>query len=873
MNPLIELLQGEVRQLNGELLDCVRLAADPGTAPAALARWARRVHALTGAFTVVEQTAWLQMAQALQQLGSGEDAAPLRSAAVGRALALLRGFADTPKAEAAEWLTTHAAEATAAGSELGQAAGDSAPAIASDNPLLGLFRQEVEEQSARISQLLLRLEQEPERLDLIAPVMRAAHSIKGAARAVRLEPVVSLAHALEDRLSAAQRQTQSVDEALIEYCLATVDLLRDFARAGSNDALEARLRGLLAQASAIDPGAPSPPPSAATHTSTTMPPEPVAARTLTPAPTYIAAEDGDPVLRIKASLVGRLIALAGTGVVGAHRLRPFADRQQRLRQTVAQLGRLVDDLHHRLGAPTPSSAVGADLGELRRQIASARQHTQSWIDDFTDYARESFDLNERIFQAASLTRLRPFRDLVLGYPRMVRDLARQLGKRARLTIVGEGLEVDRDVLEKLDAPLTHLLRNALDHGLEPIAARVAAGKSEEGQLRIWATHRAGMLAIDISDDGAGIDLARVRARLIDSGRVSADAAAALSEQALREHLFAPGFTTRSEVTEVSGRGVGLDVVRESIERLDGSVRLTTRAGHGTTFHLLVPISRAVTRALAVRSAGEVYAFPSLRIDRVVRGERTDVVSEEGLQYLPLAGRNIGLVPLAELLDLGITRSHGERLDVVVVEHQGRLVGFVVDEFLGEYDLATRPLDARLGRVADVGAIALLTDGTPVVLLDVDDLMRSALGRERASLSATSDAGPGDSGRRKRVLVVDDSISVRELERQLLAGRGFEVEVAVDGVDAWTRLRDESFDLLITDVDMPRMNGIELTRSIKQDPRLRALPVVIVSYRDRPEDRRRGLEARADSYLTKSDFQDESFLKLVHQLIGPAQAAS
>lgn len=868
MSALIELLQGEVRQLTGELVDCVRLAAEPTTAPGALARWARRVHALAGAFTVVQQSEWLQLAQALHQLGSSNDAATLLSAKAGRALTLLRAFADAPKGEAAQWLVAHAAEAAACALDLGQGVQESAPVIASDNPILGLFRQEVEEQSTRISQLLLRLEQEPERLDLIAPVMRAAHSIKGAARAVRLEPVVTLAHALEDRLSAAQRQAHGVDEALIEYCLAATDLLRDFGRQGSNEVLDARLQRLLSRAAAPIEAAPPPiAPQIPPETVSSMPPAPIAA----PAPTYIAAEDGDPVLRIKASLVGRLIALAGSGVVGAHRLRPFADRQQRLRQTVAQLGRLVDDLHHRLGAPTPASAVGADLGELRRHIASARQHTQSWIDDFTDYARESFDLNERIFQAASLTRLRPFRDLVLGYPRMVRDLARQLGKRARLTIVGENLEVDRDVLEKLDAPLTHLLRNALDHGIEPVAARLAAGKPEEGQLRIWATHRAGMLAIDISEDGAGIDLTRVRARLVESGRLTADAAAALSEQALREHLFAPGFTTRSEVTEVSGRGVGLDVVRESVERLEGSVRLTTRIGHGTTFHLLVPISRAVTRALAVRTANEVYAFPSLRIDRVVRGERGDIVSEEGLQYLPLGGRNVGLVPLAELLDLGVTRSQGERLDVVVVEHQGRLVGFVVDEFLGEYDLATRPLDPRLGRVADVGAIALLTDGTPVVLLDVDDLMRSALGRERASLAASAQSVDGSAARRKRVLVVDDSISVRELERQLLASRGFEVEVAVDGVDAWTRLRDESFDLLITDVDMPRMNGIELTRSIKQDPRLRSLPVVIVSYRDRPEDRRRGLEARADSYLTKSDFQDEGFLKLVHQLIGSAQA--
>jgi two-component system sensor histidine kinase and response regulator WspE len=195
---------------------------------------------------------------------------------------------------------------------------------------------------------------------------------------------------------------------------------------------------------------------------------------------------------------------------------------------------------------------------------------------------------------------------------------------------------------------------------------------------------------------------------------------------------------------------------------------------------------------------------------------------------------------------------------------------VVDDFLGEFDLATRPLDVRLGRVSDLAAMALLPDGMPVVLLDVDDLMRSALHRERAHLQHTS--GPA-ARRRKRVLVADDSISVRELERQLLVARGFEVEVAVDGMDAWTRLRDEAFDLLVTDVDMPRMDGIELTRSIKQDARLRSLPVIIVSYRDRPEDRRRGMDARADSYLTKSDFQDESFVRLVHQLVGDAEESA
>ncbi len=852
MSALIELLQSEIRAVLGQLHDCVRQAQSADQADEAAARWVKRSQALTGAMSVLARPAFSSLGAAMQQIVRDGGAAALGKSSVDSALELIGEFVEVPVGEAEGWLDRNSGRAGTLSVQLSEAGQQRAPAPEVDsNPLMGLFRQEVENQCAQLGQRLLRLEQEPERLELIAPIMRSAHSIKGAARAVRLEPAVALAHALEDRLLAAQRSGQPVSEALIEFCLGVVDLLRELARAGATPELVARHTALI---SFDERNAPAP--SAAT---------PAPAQ-----PAYIAAEDSDPVLRIKASLVGRLIALAGSGVVGAHRLRPFAERQQRLRRSVSQLGRLLDDLHHRLGAPPSTLPVGAALADLRRHLADTRHQTLSWIDEFAEYSREAFDLNERIYQAASMTRLRPFRDLVLGYPRMVRDLARQLGKRARLTIVGEGLEVDRDVLDRLDATLTHLLRNALDHGIENVADRRAAGKPEDGQLRIWATHRAGMLAIDISDDGMGIDLESVRRRLVEAGRVTPQAAAVLSEQALKEHLFAPGFSTRTEVTEVSGRGVGLDVVRESIERLDGSVRLTTRSGQGTTFHLLVPISRAVTRALAVRIADEVYAFPSLRIHRVLRVAHAQIESRDGLQYLPQQGRNIGLVPLAELLDLGHTRTAADRVDVVVIEHQGRLAGFVVEELLGEFDLATRALDTRLGRVSDVAAVAMLPDGTAVVLLDVDDLMRSTLSRERAGMRKLEEKTE-QTVRAKRVLVADDSISVRELERQLLASQGFDVEVAVDGMDAWTRLRDEDFDLLVTDVDMPRMDGIELTRSIKQDPRLRALPVVIVSYRDRAEDRRRGLEARADSYLTKADFQDDSFIKLIHQLLGPAGA--
>lgn len=864
MSAILGLLQSEVRTLVAALREARSMAQEEARVEEAVARWGKRVRSLDSALKVLRRASWAKLASAL--IEAPDLPGGLAGSAVAAALQCLSDLAETPTDRLARWLDEIEPELARCAAELLEGS------RASDTPvpqpaLLALFRQEVEDQCVRVAQWLVRLESERERIDLIAPIMRAAHSIKGAARAVRLDAAVAVAHALEDRLAGAQRQGGPVDEALVEFALACVDLLRALGRHGANAENLARLDALLSPP-ATPPAATEPVVAETPETAVASPGMPAPERA-SGMPSYIEASDSDPVLRVKASVVGRLIALAGSGVVSARRLRPFGERQQRVRQSLALLSRSLDELHHRLGAPAQATPVGAQLAAMRRQIADTRAQTQSWIDEFGDYAREAFDLNERVYQAAAMTRLRPFRELVLGYPRMARDLARQLGKRVRLTLVGEALEVDRDVLEQLDAPLTHLLRNAIDHGLETPSARRAAGKPEEGQIRIWAAHRAGMLAVDLSDDGAGIDLEAVRRRAIESGQMSAEAAASFSEQSLRELLFTPGFTTRAAVSEISGRGVGLDAVRVAIERLGGTVRVSSRQGLGTTFQLLVPISRAVTRSLAVRIAGEIYAFPSLRIERVVRVERAAIEHHEGLQYLPAGKRNVGLVPLAELLDLGTTDVRNGSLDIVIVEQQGRAIGFVVDGLIGEFDLATRPLDPRLGRVADLAAMSLLPDGSPVLLFDVDDLYRSALSRERAQLSAPDRDQGASSAKRRRVLVADDSISVRELERQLLSSQGYEVEVAVDGMDAWTRLREQPFDLLVSDVDMPRMDGIELTRSIKQDPRLRALPVIIVSYRDRPEDRRRGLEARADAYLTKSDFQDEGFLRLVRQMIGEA----
>jgi two-component system sensor histidine kinase and response regulator WspE len=456
---------------------------------------------------------------------------------------------------------------------------------------------------------------------------------------------------------------------------------------------------------------------------------------------------------------------------------------------------------------------------------------------------------------------------------MVRDVARRLGKDVRFELSGEATDVDRDVLEGLEAPLTHLLRNAVDHGLESPTDRSSAGKAAQGAVRLEARHHAGMLAITVSDDGRGIDPGALRSKIVERGLLDGSVAQDLSAAELLEFIFLPGFSTASSITEISGRGVGLDAVRSAVEAASGIVRVSSEVGRGTSFHLQLPVTRSVMRAVVAEVGGEAYAFPLLRIDRILRVPASDVQTLGAVQYFVLEGANVSLVSTQQVLGLGSEESKGSEVCVVVIGEGNRRYGLAVDKFLGEHDLVVRPLDPRLGKVQDVAAAAILVDGAPALILDVEDLARSIEKLAHAGriekLTARSD---GQGGRqRKRVLVVDDSITVREVERQLLVNRGYEVDVAVDGMDGLNSIRSAHYDLVVSDIDMPRLNGIDLVRAIKQDPRLSATPIIIVSYKDREEDRMRGLDAGANYYLTKSSFHDETLLKAVEDLIGSADA--
>ncbi|MBC7815482.1 MAG: hybrid sensor histidine kinase/response regulator, partial [Planctomycetaceae bacterium] len=572
------------------------------------------------------------------------------------------------------------------------------------------------------------------------------------------------------------------------------------------------------------------------------------------------------VVRVTAQNLSRLMSLAGESLVEARWLQPFAKSLQLLKQNQDRLAAVVAEMH--LSAEAKHVRTERLLYEARQRIGECRDLLSDRIGVFEQHARQSDDLSSRLYYEVIASRLRPFADGIQGFPRMVRDLARKLGKKIKFEIHGHNTDVDRDILEKLEAPLNHLLRNAVDHGLETPQQRAQAGKPEQGTLRLEARHRAGMLSITISDDGRGISLERLRRKVLEKGLSTPDLVASMNATELLDFLFLSGFSTAERVTEVSGRGVGLDVVQVMVSAVGGSVRVTSKVGEGSTFYLQLPITLSVMRAVLVTIGGEPYAFPHNRIDRLLRLPRSEIRSLEGRQYCSIDGRNVGLVMAQQVFDLALSEPAGADLCVVLISDHHSEFGVVVDRFQGELDLVVRPLDARLGKVANVSAAALLEDGSPVLIVDIEDFLRSINNLlQRGGLGRAQIEGQSSVQIRKRILVVDDSITVREAERALLVNRGYDVQVAVDGMDGWNTIRDGNFDLVVSDIDMPRMNGIEFVKNIKQDPRLKGTPVVIVSYKGREEDRLRGMDAGADYYLSKGSFHDDTLLDAVVDLIG------
>ena len=761
-----------------------------------------------------------------------------------------------------------------------------------DASLLELFSLEAEAQTQVLNEGLLALERNPTQADQLEACMRAAHSLKGAARIVGVDAGVSVSHVMEDCLVSAQEGRLYLQREHIDALLQGTDLLMRIATPG-NTVTPQDIDGYVAHMNELlDPSAPSArvaPPEFDVSQLLLMPapavperaPEPVVEPQVE-APVEAAAEparrpqrlteSGERVLRVTAQRLNSLLDLSSKSLVETQRLKPFLVTLQRLKRMQSTNLRAMDTLNEHLKVAGISHEAEQALVDARQMLAESQHLLGEQTAELDEFCWQAGQRAQLLYDTALACRMRPFADVLVGQERMVRDLGRALGKQIRLEIEGEKTQVDRDVLEKLEAPLIHLLRNAVDHGIETPEQRLLAGKPAEGLIRLRISHQAGLLVLELSDDGAGVDLERLRRTIVERQLSTEETVAQLSEEELLTFLFLPGFSLRDTVTEVSGRGVGLDAVQHMVRLLRGAIVLEHTPQHGSRFHLEVPLTLSVVRSLVVEVADEAYAFPLAHIERMRDLQPEDIVQLEGRQHFWHEGRHVGLVAASQLLQRQPGQSDDETLKVVVIRERDAVYGVAVERFIGERTLVVLPLDPRLGKVQDISAGALLDDGSPVLIVDVEDMLRSVdklLNTGRLERIDRRNRHTAELTR-KRILVVDDSLTVRELQRKLLINRGYEVAVAVDGMDGWNALRAEHFDLLITDIDMPRMDGIELVTLLRRDNRLQSMPVMVVSYKDREEDRRRGLDAGADYYLAKASFHDDALLDAVVELIGGAQ---
>jgi len=796
--------------------------------------------------------------------------------------------------------------------------------------LMVTFQVELQEHLSTLNKGLLLLERNPapdERTNLLTDIFRAAHSIKGAARAVNLKDIETIAHRIEDVLAKIRDGNLSFTPHHFNTLLKALDAIgtamsihirgeqmsTDFVTAilARLDETTSSSNTLVSLDSGPSPATPHPstppkpvesygqrPSHPTSHPSGVTSPVnlgtclPNADEFISPAknggPSAAGVKDQQPIeprpmqgeetIRVRTAkldalmeglgellvmqmrmdkLVGQMKALQERTMRWQKNWRKARHHYNRLRRNYIKAGQtdLVPLLDFLENNEQDLKTLDTDSNKLLDRLTDDRNHLQLVTDDLQNGIR-----NIRMLPIATLFDL---------FPRMVRDLAHDLSKDIVLEVEGQETEVDRQALELMKDPLTHLLRNAVDHGIEMPEERLSLGKPRHGTIRLCAEQRGNNLVLTISDDGRGINLNAVRRSAIERGLYPSEKIADLSEREVVELIFYSGLSTAGQTTDLSGRGVGLDVVRKNLEQIHGLIQVETTSGLGTTFILTLPLTLTTSQVLLLHVAGETIALPMMNVERILYVKAGKIGNIDGHLAIYAEGRPLPLVSLAYVLKLPDAEQplpSDAKIPVVILSVAKKRIALRVGGFLSTQQVVIKSLGGQLHRVHNVTGAVILGDGQLVIILNASDLMKSIHSKSGATSALpiiTKEA------RRWRVLLADDSITTRTLEKHLLENAGYEVLTAVDGQEAWELInRNEKGlpNLVVSDISMPRMDGLVLTQSIKGDSRYAHVPVILVTSLNSPQDRLHGMEAGADAYIVKSTFDQRELLKTIERLI-------
>jgi two-component system chemotaxis sensor kinase CheA len=742
------------------------------------------------------------------------------------------------------------------------------------------FAVEAGEHLQAMTKWLLEIEKAPDlaqRRKIVESIFREAHSLKGAARAVTRPDIESVCQALESVFAFWKEAPSDIPAEAFDAANAAIDLVNEqLARSGalaSSEELGAEpqmVRRVMRFA------APAPPmPSGR---------DPLEAPSPAQEPAAPLKQSSNPVPQ------------PATGD------RERAAVAETVRVPIAKMDSLLLQAEEMLGLKLAASQHVSDLRELRttlhgwgKEWAKAHVATRDASGPVRDFLEwngsqiEALEKKLRMLAGAAEGDERNARTMVdnlLGdakrivmlpaswlldfLPKQVRDLSREVGKEVELIVRGSEIEIDKRILEEMKAPLIHLVRNAIDHGLEKSQARVAKGKPSAGTLAISVSQLDGnRVEIKVSDDGKGIDLAQVKVAAVRNGVITESAGSELSEAAALQLIFQSGISTSPILTEISGHGLGMAIVREKVDKLGGEIAIESKPGSGASFRMALPLTLATFKGILVTAGGQTFAVPTLNVLRTIRVKAAAIQTVENRETISLDDRPIAFARLSDVLelpgaDIELPDAH---IEVLILSAANQRAAFAVDSVINEREVLVKKLSKPLLRVRNISGATVLGSGAPVLILNVTDLLKSA-----ARLAAGGTLRPVqrtvERGKKKasRILVADDSVTSRMLLKNILESGGYQVTTAIDGMEAFTTLRAGEFDLVVSDVEMPRMDGFELTARIRTEKRFSDLPVVLVTALASREHRERGIDVGASAYIVKSDFDQSNLLEVVGKLV-------
>ena len=757
--------------------------------------------------------------------------------------------------------------------------------------LMSAFLEELQEHTESMSSQLLALEsaqEKSERDECIKVLFRSAHTLKGSSRAVNLEIVEQVFHKVEDILTACRDEVIPLSPNLFGLLFDVVDAteqaghqLRDdgqFVSEGLATVL-GRLEAFLVQPTNDDSTKKATKPNldastakklshVQTDSASVVTDQDIGDRDQTRANSAGQSKGNKSAasIRVSAQKLDDLLAQTGELLIARRRVELRITEVDQLRQLVSQWKQewkaVAESLRRERRDKDSNHDSRSHLANVQLAIdrmLELEKVLEHVVTSMASDGRYLGQVSDKLEDEVHRIRMFPFREICRGFDRTVRNLASTTAKKVKLRVEGGEVEVDRSVLEGLKDPLLHLVRNAVDHGIESPKSRLSVGKSEEATVTVSAALRGTRVEVCVSDDGRGFDLDRIRSKAREHELAIPEEPADLARM-----VFLPGFSTAKRVTDVSGRGVGLDVVQSQIESLHGEVDLSFIQGQGTTFTLRVPLTLTMIRALLLRAAGNTYALPTSGVHRIYRFCAAEVRHLADRPAIVLGEKPVPLILLAEILGRDAsTIDFSEKKTAVIVGGGNQTLGLVVDDVLAEQEVVVQNLGARIRRTKQVSGATLLASGKLALVLNVANLVRAGLRSSTRPLPLVTRKKVIE---RRKLLVVDDSVTTRTLLRTILETAGYDVQIANDGQEALQTLTNQRFDLLITDIDMPRMDGFELTTRVRSTPTLAKLPVILVTSRDSDQDKARGIDVGASSYVVKSGFDQADLLEAIRQLV-------